>query len=165
MIRYLTPQDHAIYRVIRLEALSTDPDAFGETLAIAQARSEADQIEWLSKVIIPGRKNIVLIEVEKRPVAMCGFGLSDDDNTSGFIWGMFVSSAQRRKNHGQTMLEEAERWLQAKGISRVTAHVAAPNEGAINFYRRCGYAIGPASGFLRPGSSIPVHPIERKISA
>jgi len=40
MIRYLTLKDHAIYRALRLEALATDPNAFGETFDAAQARSE-----------------------------------------------------------------------------------------------------------------------------
>jgi len=94
---------------------------------------------------------------------MCGFGLSDDDNSSGFIWGMFVSAAQRRMKHGQAMLEEAERWMKTSGRRQVKALVAAPNENAIRFYRMCGYVIGPTSGFLRQGSIIPVYPIEKKI--
>ena len=87
-----------------------DPDAlFGETLAAwSDARSEVklrlDRMALQGHKSLAERKNIIVIgNQRKRPVTpMCGFGISDNDGASGFIWGMFVSSAQRRKNHGQT---------------------------------------------------------------
>jgi GNAT superfamily N-acetyltransferase len=162
-IRYITLEDQASYRTLRSEALTTEPDAFGATLAALQAWSEAEWIDWLSQVIIPERKNIIVIELDKIPVATCGFGLSEDDPTSGFIWGMFVSPSHRKQQHGRALLKEAERWIRKMNRNRVKAYVAAPNETAITFYRRCGYIIGSASGVLRPGSMVPVYPIEKTL--
>jgi GNAT superfamily N-acetyltransferase len=164
MIRYLTLKDHALLRAIRMEALATDADAFGATLAATSSRSDSAWLEWLAQVMVPNRKNIIAIELREVPVAMCGFGLSDDNDNGGFIWGMFVSLSERRNGHGRAMLKEAEQWIGAQGRQIVKAQVAAPNQSAIQFYRQAGYSVGPVVGFLRSGSSIPVHPIEKRIS-
>jgi ribosomal protein S18 acetylase RimI-like enzyme len=165
MIRYLTPRDREKVIAIRLEALSCDPDAFGATLDEVSKRSDADWDAWISKVIVPEEKNIIVIEEEGRPVAMCGFGVSDENGPVGFLWGMFVSRAHRRKSYGRRMLNEAEVWLKQKARTKITACVAAPNDHAVAFYRRCGFTVGPVSGVLRPGSVIPIYPIEKEISA
>jgi GNAT superfamily N-acetyltransferase len=117
----------------------------------------------LAKVIVPERKNVVCIDYDNSPVAMCGFGLSDDDSECGFIWGLFVSTSHRRSGLGTTLLGEAEEWIKIRGDRRVEACVAAPNNSAIEFYRRNGYIIHPASGYLRPGSEIPTHAIVKEL--
>jgi GNAT superfamily N-acetyltransferase len=128
-------------------------------------RQEALRWTLTVQVMIPNQKNIIAVEKREALVAMCGFGLSYDDDKCGFLWGMFVSLSERRNGHGQAMLAEAEQWIGAQGRQMVKAQVAAPNQNAIHFYRQAGYSIGPASGFLRPGSSIPVHPIEKRIDS
>lgn len=162
-IRYLSPEDYQVLRQIRLEALETDPDAFGALHADAFRRTDEEWRDWLLNVIVPGRKNIVVAEEEEVPIGMCGFGLSDEDPETGFLWGMFVSRNHRQKQCGETLLKEAEDWLSANDGKKIKACVAAPNESAIRFYRKNGYMIGPASGTLRPSSSIPIHPIEKQL--
>ena len=83
------------------------------------------------------------------------------DPEAGFLWGMFVSREHRRKQCGERLLKEAEGLL-ANGGKKVTACVAAPYEIAIRFYQRNGYMIGPVSGTLRTGSSMPIYPIEKQ---
>ena len=134
-----------------MEALASDPDAFGATLTALATRSHSDWLEWLAHVMIPNQKNIIAVEKRKNLVAMCGFGLSDDDDKCGFLWGMFVSLSERRNGHGRAMLTEAERWIAAQGRQTVKAEVAAPNQNAVHFYRRAGYSIGPAAGFFKAG--------------
>jgi ribosomal protein S18 acetylase RimI-like enzyme len=162
-IHYLSPEDYREFRQIRLEALKTDPDAFGALHADACRRTDEEWKEWVSSAIVPGRKNIVVAEENGLPIAMCGFGLSDEDPNAGFLWGMFVSRNHRRKQCGERLLREAEDWVSANGGKRITACVAAPNENAFLFYRKNGYTIGSVSGTLRSGSSIPIHPIEKPL--
>jgi len=165
MIRFLSPEQHAIYRRIRVEALSADPGAFGETLAAIQSRSDSDLVQWLSQAIVPERKAIAYIEEQGHCVAMCGFRLSDEDKSIGAFWGMFVSPPHRRKGYGRLLLEAAESWISEHDGGRVLARVAAPNDSAITFYRSCGYSIGGQKGTLRPGSNIPVYEICKMIQA
>jgi ribosomal protein S18 acetylase RimI-like enzyme len=159
--RYLSPKDHAAYRQIRAEALATDPDAFGETLSALQGRTELKLAEWLTEAIIPGRKCIAIIEESGRSIAMCGFGLSDEDRSSGFIWGMFVSRLCRRKGCGKQLLASAESWISGHDGHRVVARVAACNDAAIALYRSANYTIGAQEGTLRPGSTIPLLEISK----
>jgi hypothetical protein len=53
----------------------------------------------------------------------------------------------------------AHDWLVRKGIYRVDAKAATPNEIATGFYKRIGYTIVGQDGVLREGSSIPVYAI------
>lgn len=142
MIRHFTLGDYTLYRRIRLEALASDPGAFGETRQVVEERSDSELIEWLSQRIVPGKKTIAYVEQEGRPVAMCGFGISDEDATPGFFWGLYVSPKFRRRRHGQLLLAEAESWVRARGGRAIKARVATPNDSAITFYRIWGYSAG-----------------------
>ena len=74
-----------------------------------------------------------------------------------------VTPRCRRGGWGRRLLAEAESWLLQQGIHTLRARVAAPNASAISFYRACGYRIGPSIDVLRPGSTIPVHSIEKRL--
>ena len=162
-IRYLTPADYRLFSEIRLAALRSEPDAFGELYENVAGRTPADWKVWLANAIVAGRKNSVCVVANGKAVGMCGFGISDAEPTEGYLGGMFVERGHRGHGWGRRLLEEAERWLSAHGVLRLKACVAAPNEQAIGFYRRNGYVIGPPSGTLRPGSPIPVYPIEKAL--
>jgi ribosomal protein S18 acetylase RimI-like enzyme len=160
VIRRLDPHDLGVYRAIRTEALATDPDAFGETLEAFAHRTDEELRDWLTRHV--GSRD-ALILVEERdgvPVGMCGCGLYDLDPRDGYLWGMFVSPSARRQGVGAALLREAVAFLRSLGVRRVRARVAAPNQGAVDFYRRAGFAIGPPTETLREGSTIPVHPME-----
>jgi GNAT superfamily N-acetyltransferase len=164
MIRHFTPQDHALYRRIRTEALASDPDAFGETLEMLASRRDSELVEWLAQRIVPGKKTIAYVEQGGEPVAMAGFGISSEDPSSGILWGMFVSPNFRRRQFGKLLLTTAESWVGVCGGKVIKARVAAPNNTALRFYRSCGYLIGEPRGTLRPGSTIPSYEIEKKIA-
>lgn len=160
MIHYLTESDIEKFKAIRSEALSCEPNAFGETIDAFNNRSYKELAERFS-MLLRGSKNIVTISEKDLPVAMCGFGISDNDDSLGFIWGMYVALQHRRKGFGKWLLSEAERWIAEHNGRSINAFVAAPNESAILFYERFGYEILPRSGTLREGSDVPVYPIRK----
>ncbi len=160
MIRSLEAEDLESYRTIRGEALRTDPDAFGETSEHFRGRAGSDFQEWFERHVDPGRTGILVYEIDDAPWAMCGLGVSDADSTEGFLWGLFTSPSVRRRGIGVALLREAEAWLASHGVQRITAKVAAPNLDAIRFYEVAGYSVGPRIGYLRDGSSVPVHEIK-----
>ena len=163
MIRYLAADDLSTYRTIRSEALTSDPDAFGQTSAALEQMSDGELMQWLSDVIVPKRKAVILEEKDGKPRGVCGIAISDATSQEGFFWGMFVAPAFRRQGIGGNLLREATSWLASRGVKRIRAHVAAPNETAISFYRNCGYTIGEQVDTLRPGSDIPVYEIHRDV--
>ena len=163
MIRYLTPRDHAAYRLIRERALDADPDAFGETLAALQARSDAELEAWLSERIVPGRGAIACAEGQGRILGMCGFSLAEDEAGTAVFWGLFVEPEARLAGTGRRLLSEAEAWASSHGAVRMRARVAITNDGAARFYEACGYAAGETSGTLRRESAVPLRVIRRDL--
>ena len=164
MISHLSPDDVERFRQIRLEALTSDPDAFGETAGEFEQRTDAELAEKLSEGIESDRKSVACIDENGAPVAMCGFGITDLDSSQGFLWGLFVSSARRRRGLAKLLLQEAESWLLARGVAEIQAAVAAPNMNALALYRSCEYCVGPQIGTLRPTSSSPLYRISKRIS-
>lgn len=163
VIRLLEKHEVAAYREIRREALTTDPDAFGETLEGFDGRTEEELRSWLEAHAGPGERGILVAELGGRPVAMCGYAIRDADGGEGSIWGMFVSRKARRQGIGQRLLSDAKGLLEKHGARTITARVAAPNEGAIDFYRAAGFTIGGRKGTLREGSDVPVYEIESPV--
>ena len=163
-IRELNPSEVALFRSIRLEALSSDPDAFGETLQRASSLSDSAWSERLANEIVPQRKTVFVIENQSEPIAMCFLGLRDDDSTTGYMGGVFVSLAFRRCGYGRSLLDATERWIQKHGGYRVRVKVAAPNNDAIDFYKSCGYVLTGRMDTLREGSDIPVYEIEKQLA-
>ena len=73
-----------------MAALQSDPDVFGETAEAFAERSDAELTQWLSDAVTASSKPIACFEHEGEPIAMCGFGISDEDPSSGYLWGLFV---------------------------------------------------------------------------
>src|SRR5262245_4754548 len=66
-VRRARVDEVAHVRALRLRALATDPDAFGETLDRALARSEADYIDWIGA---PERGMFVASDADGRLIGM-----------------------------------------------------------------------------------------------
>ncbi|MCG6988457.1 MAG: GNAT family N-acetyltransferase [Gemmatimonadetes bacterium] len=160
VIRRLQQHDLHLYRAIRTEALATEPDAFGETLEAFAGRTEEELRDWFTRHV--GARDAVILVKERDgvPVGMCGCGLYHLDPRDGYLWGMFVSPSARRQGVGAALLREAVAFLRPLGVRRMRARVTASNRGAVEFYRRAGFAVGPPEERLREGSEIPVHAIE-----
>jgi ribosomal protein S18 acetylase RimI-like enzyme len=159
MIRRLGADDLELYKAIRTEALTTDPDAFGETLEAFMGRPDHDLRAWFRGQVESGDREILVEERAGAPRGMCGCGLYDLDPGEGYLWGMFVSPWSRRQGIGHALVHSAADFLTSLGVRIMRGRVAAPNRGALDFYRGAGFTIEPATEQLRPGSAIPVHPM------
>lgn len=161
LVRELEPSEVAVFRAIRLDALRSDPDAFGQTLESALGMSDE---EWAERLAGAADEGAVLVaEQEGRVVGMAATGLDRGSPGAAFLWGMFVAPDARGGGAGAALLRAAEEWARAHGLGAMNAMVAAPNRAALDFYRAIGYEVGPVTGVLRPGSTIPVHPISRRL--
>lgn len=158
MIHYLAPSEVSIYQQIRAEALTNNPEAFGATIDSFRQLSAEDLRHHVTERTTDQKRVIVILDA-KRAVAMCGFGISTEDRTRGFLWGLYVNAGYRKNGLGKCLIEEAEGWIaKHQGIS-IHACISATNPAAFAFYRKRNYEILSPSGYLREGSDIPVHPI------
>jgi ribosomal protein S18 acetylase RimI-like enzyme len=159
------PEDLADFMTIRLAALRTDPDAFGETLAAVNGLGEMAWGERLRSFLVRPGNAVFVAKRGSLVLGMARFGLKADDSTCGGMWAVYVTETVRGTGLAERLVAAGLRWLHEHGVQRIEATVAAPNGRAISFYRRLGFAIGPVCGTLRPGSTIPVYPISRMLSS
>lgn len=110
-IRLLDAGEVDVYRVMRLdlEALRTDPDAFGERLESIEARSEEMLQQWYEGYVRSEYRWIVIDEVDGVPRGMCGCGISFVAPTGRFVGGissesqLVIASSSRSVDIGQRM--------------------------------------------------------------
>jgi GNAT superfamily N-acetyltransferase len=131
-VRRLAPADVETLRTIRLEALRSDPDAFGSTLEREEGRSDDDWRAWL------GRGATFVAETDDGPVGLIVARPHDDPTTVG-IYAMFVSSRARRRGIGRALVEAAIEWAASSGATQVTLMVIDRNESASKLYKSCGF--------------------------
>jgi GNAT superfamily N-acetyltransferase len=77
-----------------------------------------------------------------RVIAWIDVGIAQHLQTEpyGEIGGLVVSSDYRSRGIGQLLLAHAERWIRARGITRVVVRSRITRESAHRFYLREGYS-------------------------
>jgi GNAT superfamily N-acetyltransferase len=132
-IRQLGSDDVDTLRTIRLEALATDPDAFGSTLEREEARSTEDWVAWL------GRGATFVGEDDAGPTGLV-VAVPHEDPRAVSLYAMFVTSRARRQGLGAALVEAGVRWAASMGAERVTLMVIEGNTPAATLYEACGFA-------------------------
>jgi GNAT superfamily N-acetyltransferase len=164
IIRALVQADYARFKALRLDALKSEPGAFGETFESAVRTSDREWSDKLARTLESGDV-IFVAEADGEFVGMCGVGEDRTRRGEGFVWGVYVKGPYRKSGAGSRLMDAAEAWAEGRAFGGVNGLVAAPNDKAISFYLRRGYEVGEAVGTLRPGSDIPVHPISKRFAA
>jgi RimJ/RimL family protein N-acetyltransferase len=147
------------YKVIRSEALQSDPDAFGELYEKFILRTNQDIELYLNDVNNGMSKKIELMHFYDKIIGMCGYGINE--NGLGFIWGVYLNNHFRGNGLAIRLLNSCTDNLWRMECKSIKAKVAAPNMRAINFYKKLGFKISEPAGNLRLGSSIPVFEISK----
>ncbi|RPI07818.1 MAG: GNAT family N-acetyltransferase, partial [Actinobacteria bacterium] len=122
-------------RRIRLEALRTDPDAFGSTLEREESRSHGDWVGWLSRCAT------FVAEDEGGPVGLVGGMVDDEDSRRAVLISMWVAPARRGRGVGGQLVAAVVAWARDEGKRRVTLRVIDGNEAAIALYEKCGFSL------------------------
>ncbi len=163
LIRAIVESDLARYKALRLAALKSDPDAFGETFASASSMSDEEWAERLLRMFA-AESVIFVAETDDTFVGMCAVGEDQNQQGRGYVWGVFVAAPYRRSGTAAQLMQHAESWAEGRGFKSIYGVVAAPNEQAIRFYRKLGYKVEESVGTLRPDSNIKVYPISKQFA-
>ncbi len=133
-IRRLGPQDAALYRAVRMEALERCPEAFASTLEIEAARpAEAFAERLHASVVFAGLD-------AGEPLGMAGFYRHDTPKMAhkGMLWGMYVRPEAR--GHGiARRLVEAVLDHAASEVEILQLAVTTDNAPARALYQRLGF--------------------------
>lgn len=76
---------------------------------------------------------------------LVGATLVGHDGHRGALYYLAVDPSHRAKGLGRTLVEAAEAWLRAAGISKLNVMIRDDNAGARRFYEVIGFAADPVS--------------------
>ncbi|HEY4406959.1 MAG TPA: GNAT family N-acetyltransferase [Xanthobacteraceae bacterium] len=133
-IRRLTQADAALYRDIRLEALSANPEAFGSTFEAENAQPLSAFATTLGNAAVLGAFRDATL------VAIAGFAVQHGQKMAhkGVIWGMYVKPGARRARIGRQLVE-AILDLARQRVELIQLTVVKNNEPARRLYASLGF--------------------------
>jgi ribosomal protein S18 acetylase RimI-like enzyme len=152
-IRRARPDEWQAVRELRLRALASDPDAFGETVDEATARSDA---EWLARAAEPDRVTVVAVRSDAGLVGMAMGGPVPDRPTIAGLYGMWVAPETRGQGIGAALIDAVEAWARAAGYASIGLGVTTANTPAIRLYAGAGYVDIGERHPLREGTDLTI---------
>ncbi len=153
-VRRLQPQEWEAYRAIRLQALEDAPDAFGATLAEAQAWPLD---EWQARLVRAQTSGIdcpLGAEVDGELAGLCWAKVDAQDPDLVNLYQMWVAPAARGQGVAGALLDRAVAWARARGARRMQLGVNCANTGAVRLYERAGFKAVDAPYPMRPGEAL-----------
>ena len=141
VVRRVAEDDWALLRALRLEMLADTPIAYLETVADAEARTEA---EWRFRARrgSSGPQNLGLAASDAAlPGRWVGYlACFVDVPGQGHVVSVYVAPAYRASGLAGRMLDAVTAWARAEaGLNRLHLYVHEHNGRARAFYRRYGF--------------------------
>lgn len=159
-VRRIRSSEAGLLRALRLRALAESPEAFGETMAEAEARDEAeyaararagsqgDRRAWFVAES-PGPDEAVGLALgRRRPPADC------------MIFSVWVADSARGRGVGRALVLAVVGWARAWGARTAVLWVFRANVGALAFYERLGFVradSGPDAELGAPHDAVAMH--------
>jgi ribosomal protein S18 acetylase RimI-like enzyme len=126
-----------LFRKIRLEALKTDPLAFGSTY---EREAQFSGEEWRRRASLEGRDRVGYFVMKNgEPCALVACLREDGDASRARVVSMWVAPAERRRGLASKLLEAVRTWAESQGFATLRLFVTSENHGAIALYRRVGF--------------------------
>jgi ribosomal protein S18 acetylase RimI-like enzyme len=146
-VTVLTPDDWALWRDLRLRALTEAPEAFGSRLADWQGDGDREE-RWRRRLSIPGGHDVVGL-LDGAAVGMATGVPSDEPGVVELI-SMWVSPVARGRGVGDALVGEIVRWATDAGATTLRLDVAEGNDPARLLYERHGFRMTGELGDLMP---------------
>lgn len=134
--RVLTEDDWALWRELRIAALTEAPYAFGSRLADWQGDGDREE-RWRDRLAIPGSYNLMAF-VDGRAVGMVS-GIPTDQDRIAELISMYVAPSGRGRGIGDLLVQRVAQWAGREGAEELRLAVAEGNENAGTLYRRNGF--------------------------
>jgi len=134
--RPFRPDEAAVLRDIRLQALADSPPAFAERYDVALAKGGEDFGAALAAGAVWG------VFDDGRCVGMAGLNRFVGANVDhkGYVWGVFVSPAARGTGAAQALFRAVIDHARATGLTVLSLGVGDFNEPAKRLYASFGFA-------------------------
>lgn len=134
----IRPENVALFRAVRLEALRDRPSAFGSTF---ENESQLNDEAWLARASQhTGERSIGYLAVDG--AAGCGIAvgfLDEDDTSQAHLVSMWVAPLRRRHGIGRSLVTAIVDWAGERGATQLNLMVTSSNDSAIRFYEQLGF--------------------------
>jgi RimJ/RimL family protein N-acetyltransferase len=142
-IRPTIPTDAIRLRLLRLEALASDPEAFAADHDLSAAESAEKWAERIASSDSPSSSVICIAEWADHLIGMTGLGPGHWPKTkhSAYVWGVYVNTEWRGLHIAQALIEECSTWGRAHGVEIIKLGVVTSNTSAIRCYSRMGFTV------------------------
>jgi len=133
-LRHLEPEDAALYRDIRLEALRDAPDAFSSTFEAEKDRPCAAFAERLGAAWVVGAFD------GPHLVGVAGFVVQPGPKHAhkGMLWGMYVRPRYRATGIGRVLVEAVIEHARCR-VELLQLFVVSDNAPARRLYQKLGF--------------------------
>ncbi|WP_338761858.1 GNAT family N-acetyltransferase [Massilia sp. METH4] len=135
-IRPFTAGEWTTWRALRLAALADSPDAFGSTLADAQARADATWQALLAQAVAAPEQLPLLAEVAGESA---GLTWAQVEGGNAVVYQVWVAPDYRGRGIARALLERAIGWARDRGATVMELGVTAGDTPAVRLYRRLGF--------------------------
>lgn len=144
-IKKLTKEDWKIYKEIRLQMLSEEPQAYSQTLEELSSRNDED---WKEKTAA-NNMSILSIWTDGKLAGMNGLFYENRETVA--IWGMFIRKEFRRIGFGKKLMEEIEKEIRKdRNVKRIQVSVTTSQVPALELYKMLGFKeIGRIKGKIK----------------
>ena len=161
-IRPAELDDVPAVRALRLRALESDPDAFGETYERASARPDADYAEWIGA---PENAMFLGVDADGAPVGMAVGAPApvDDLPRPAALYAMWVAPEARGQGVGGALIDAVVGWARDQGYDRIGLGVTTTNEPAMRLYERKGFIDIGETYPLREGSDLVIRIMAKQL--
>ncbi|MEW5570211.1 GNAT family N-acetyltransferase [Rossellomorea marisflavi] len=140
-ISILNEHDAEAYQELRLQALQTNPEAFGSTYE----REAAFPLSFVQERLTPSEGKFTMgAWVDGDLVGMATFVRETSPKMAhkGNIFGMFVSPDMRGKAVGRSLLEELLQHIKGfDGLEQINLTVVSDNDPAKRLYTSLGFTV------------------------
>lgn len=136
VIKSLSPDDWEKFRDIRLEALRTDPLAFGSSY---EGEKNLEESVWQERI-----ENTLFALSENTPVGMIAFSFEKKIKIKhvAYIHGVYVRPEFRGKEIGKKLIEHVLKVIrQNNAITKIRLTVTSEQVAALNLYKSYGFDI------------------------
>lgn len=139
VVHEVPEQDWALWRDLRIDALTEAPYAFGESLESAKARDEEGWRSWWGDDPTTGPR--YLATADGVPLGMCSIVFPPDLDSQPLIISMWTTPAARGRGVGRALIEACIAYCERTGRPRLLLGVVEDNLPARRLYDRSGFTL------------------------
>jgi ribosomal protein S18 acetylase RimI-like enzyme len=138
-VRRIRRGDGLKLKAIRLQALLTDPDAFGSSY---QSESTRNDEEWEMRAVRGAEGDaqfLAVVEFDDEFVGMAGAYQPDDRPSTRELYGMWVAPDFRSTGIGSQLVDAVKEWSIEAGAYEIDLWVVVDNRRARGLYLAAGF--------------------------